>query len=307
MRTTIERLPDGSDWVAILRGPIVLASPAGTNNMTGLRARDARMGHVASGPMVPLDQVPNLLSSATDLPKFVVSATDSDQRTGASLRLYQRGKTAALAQDRRLAKSAPNTATDAGPLNFRLVDIVEPQATNGLALMPFYLLQNQRYQMYWHLTSKQELASSGGSLAADERAKAARDAATLDSVAVGEQQPEVEHNFSGEGVETGLLESRHWRQGRWFQYTLNPRGEKAIELSVTYSGSDRDRNFDILANGKLLATEHLTGSKPGQVIEKRYSLPAEILTSATDARLTIKFAAPSGLTASVLDVRLMRK
>ena len=31
MRTTVERLPDGSDWVAILRGPIVLASPAGTN------------------------------------------------------------------------------------------------------------------------------------------------------------------------------------------------------------------------------------------------------------------------------------
>ncbi len=29
MQTTVERLPDGSDWVAILRGPIVLASPCG--------------------------------------------------------------------------------------------------------------------------------------------------------------------------------------------------------------------------------------------------------------------------------------
>src|SRR5262249_18305922 len=55
MRTTVERLPDGSDWVAILHGPIVLASPDGTNNMTGLRADDARMGHVAHGPKIPMD------------------------------------------------------------------------------------------------------------------------------------------------------------------------------------------------------------------------------------------------------------
>ena len=53
MRTTVERLPDGSDWVAILHGPIVLASPAGTNDLRGLYANDSRMGHVASGPLVP--------------------------------------------------------------------------------------------------------------------------------------------------------------------------------------------------------------------------------------------------------------
>jgi hypothetical protein len=57
MQTTVERLPDGSDWVA-LRGPIVLASPAGTNNLRGLYANDSRMGHVAHGPVVPMDQVP---------------------------------------------------------------------------------------------------------------------------------------------------------------------------------------------------------------------------------------------------------
>ena len=53
MHTTVERLPDGSDWVAILRGPIVLAAPAGTNDLRGLYANDSRMGHVAAGPLVP--------------------------------------------------------------------------------------------------------------------------------------------------------------------------------------------------------------------------------------------------------------
>src|SRR6185437_14083989 len=72
MRTTVERLPDGSDWVAILRGPIVLASPDGTNDMRGFRANDYRMGHVANGPMIPMDEVPVLLTTADALPSHVV-------------------------------------------------------------------------------------------------------------------------------------------------------------------------------------------------------------------------------------------
>ena len=61
MRTTVERLPDGSDWIAIKHGPIVLATPSGTKDMPNLFADASRMGHVASGPVVPLDQVPVLL------------------------------------------------------------------------------------------------------------------------------------------------------------------------------------------------------------------------------------------------------
>jgi hypothetical protein len=270
MRTTVERLPDGSDWVSILHGPIVLASPDGTNDLAGLRAVDTRMGHVAAGPTIPLDLTPTLLASEIDIPKHVV----------------------------------PDAAS--GPLNFRLVDIVAPQASNGLPLMPFYLLHDQRYQMYWQLTTAEKLAARHERLATVERAKAAREAATLDSIAAGEQQSEVEHDFTGDGVETGTFDDHRWRHGRWFQYTLNTRGEKAVDLAVTYWGSDRDRNFDVLANGKLLGTEHLTGSKPGEFFEKRYSIPAEVLAAATNGRVTVKFAAPAGLAGGVFDVRVLR-
>ena len=41
MQTTVEGLPDGPAWHAILHGPIVLASPTGTENLDGLRAVDA--------------------------------------------------------------------------------------------------------------------------------------------------------------------------------------------------------------------------------------------------------------------------
>ena len=113
---------------------------------------------------------------------------------------------------------------EAGPLHFRLKDVAEPAVANGLPLEPFFQLRDSRYQMYWEITTKDRLASTKGRLATDERAKLARDAATLDAVAIGEQ-PEVDHGFTGDGVETGIHEGRRWRHGRTFQYTLNARGE----------------------------------------------------------------------------------
>lgn len=270
MRTTVERLPDGSEWVAILRGPIVLASPAGTNNLRGLYADDSRMGQVASGPLVPLDQVPVLLASAGEVTQNV----------------------------------KPDPA--AGPLRFRLVDIVEPPAPDGLPLMPFFQLHNARYQMYWQLTSKEALAARRASLAAEELTRATREADTLDRVAPGEQQPEVEHGFTGEGTDTGLHEGRRWRHGRWFQYTLNTRGEKVADLVVTYWGGDRNRTFEIRANGVLLATENLTGARPGEFFEQRYPIPAAVLAAAPDGRVEVRFAAQSGLAGGIFDLRLMK-
>ncbi|HLP78536.1 MAG TPA: glycoside hydrolase family 127 protein, partial [Candidatus Paceibacterota bacterium] len=271
MRTTVERLPDGSDWVAILRGPILLASPDGTNELVGLRANDARMGHVASGPLVPLDQVPVLLSTTDKLASHVVAD-----------------------------KSA-------GPLHFRLTGIVHPPATNGLPLIPFFRLHDARYQMYWELTTADGLAAKKERLAAEERIKLAREAATIDSVAIGEQQPEVEHAFSGEGSESGQFQGRRWRRGRQFQYTLDLRGASAADLAVTYSGRDRGRNFDIFANDKLLATERLTGAKPDGFIEQRYPLPPSIISAATNGRVTIRFSAQTNsLAGGVFDLRLLR-
>jgi len=270
MRTTVERLPDGSDWVAILRGPIVLASPAGTNNLAGLFANDSRMGQVASGPLVPMDRVPVLLASASDLPRHV----------------------------------KPDTS--AGQMHFRLTDVVEPPASNGLPLIPFFRLQDARYQMYWQLTTKEGIAARHERLAAEERAKAAREAATIDQVSPGEQQPEVEHDFKGEGSETGIYNGRRWRHGRTIQYTFDPHGAKAADLSVTYSGDDSGRTFDILANDTAIATQELKAEKRGNFIEKRYTIPAAVLASAPEGRVTIKFVARNGLAGGVYDVRLMK-
>ncbi len=269
MHTTVERLPDGSDWVAILHGPIVLASPDGTNDLAGLRANDARMGHVAHGPMIPMDQVPVLLASADTLPSHVVPAKN-------------------------------------GPMAFRLMDVVEPTAKNGISLVPFFRLQDERYQMYWQLTTKAALDARHDRLASEERRRAAREAATFDSVAIGEQQSEVEHDFSGDASNTGLALDRRWRDGRSFQYSLATRGQKTAELSLTYFGSDNGRTFDILVNGIVIATETLKGEKPGEFIDKTYPIPGQAMAKTVNGRLTVKFVAKEGVAGGIYGLRLMR-
>ncbi|MBK9991036.1 MAG: glycoside hydrolase family 127 protein [Verrucomicrobia bacterium] len=269
MRTTVEGLPDGSSWYAILHGPIVLAHPAGEQAMTGIRADDSRMAHVAMGPLVPQDRVPVLTTADSITSKVVADPA-------------------------------------AGPLHFRLVDVVEPAASGGLPLVPFFRLHEARYQMYWEVTTREGIAARQEQLAAAERAQAAREAATLDSVSPGEQQPEVEHAYQGEGAESGIYNGRHWRHGRTIQYTLSTRSEKAAVLAVTYSGSDSGRQFDIFANGTLLATQELVGEKFGEFIEKQYAIPATVVASAPDGRVTIRFVAKKILAGGLFDVRLLR-
>jgi hypothetical protein len=271
MHTSVERLPDGSDWAAILHGPIVLVKPDGKQDMNGLFADEGRMAHVAHGPMVALDKVPALFTTPEDLPEHVVPD--------------------------------PN----APPLHFRIKDVVHPNAPDGLPLVPFFTLHERRYQMYWELTSPEQIVARREKLAAEERARAARDAATIDRVVVGEQQSEVEHDFKGERSESGIHNGRRWRHGATLQYTLDTKGEKAIELEVTYWGGDDGRTFDILVGNKRIATQTLRREEPNDFIAKRYPIPEEVLEDAPEGRITIKFVATRWLAGGLFDLRLMRR
>lgn len=54
--THLENLPDGSNWVAFVDGPLVLAAKTSTEGLNGLFADDSRMGHATHGKYIPLDQ-----------------------------------------------------------------------------------------------------------------------------------------------------------------------------------------------------------------------------------------------------------
>lgn len=270
MRTTAERLPDGSDWVAILRGPILLASPTGAQDQDGLFAGAGRGDHIAHGPLIPLDKMPALLTSVAELPKHVV----------------------------------PDPG--AGPLRFRLKDVAVPSAPTGIPLQPFFRIQESRYQMMWDVTTKEKQAARLARLAEEEKAKLARDAATIDRVAVGEQQPEVDHAMTGEGLETGIYNGRRWRHGQTIQYTMDLKGQPAADLEVTYTGDDSGRTFDIFVGDVLVATQILKGDRRGRFFEVRYPLSTAALSTAKDGKLTVRFVGRQSIAGGLYDLRLLK-
>ncbi len=62
----LENLPDGSNWSAFVKGPIVLAAKTSTEGLDGLYADDSRMGHVAKGKFMPLDKAYALVGEKAD-------------------------------------------------------------------------------------------------------------------------------------------------------------------------------------------------------------------------------------------------
>lgn len=66
LRLRAERLPDGSPWQAYFAGPVLLASRDGADQLTGLRADDSRMGHVAHGPLRALADAPIVPDTAPE-------------------------------------------------------------------------------------------------------------------------------------------------------------------------------------------------------------------------------------------------
>ncbi len=271
MRTTIERLPDGSDYAAVLHGPIVLAAKTGTEQLDGLIAGDGRMAHIAPGPYLPLDQAPMLVGDAAGI--------------------------------------AGGIQPIAGrPLTFTASGLIQPEQFKNLELMPFFRLHDARYMLYWRTVPAEKYPEVVAALEATERARLALEARTLDHVAPGEQQSEVEHGFAGQATRTSAALGRRSReaQGGWFSYQLNARaaGGAALELIVSYDGGERDRALDLFLNDRLVASVEMKGEKRDRLVEVAYPVPADVARAGT---ITVKFASrDKSRTPSVYGVRLVK-
>jgi len=290
MYTHLERLPDGSDYAAIVHGPIVLGAKTGTESLDGLFADDSRMGHVAPGPYLPLDGAPALVGDEANFADEIVPVPGQ-------------------------------------PLTFTARALIRPERYRDLQLVPFFRIHDARYVTYWRIATPQSYAALTAKLADEEKARLDLDARTLDRVTPGEQQPEVEHAFAGEETSTGANLGRRWRDAsRWFGYqfklagpspktdsttkddSASASGDEQLALRVTYFGADRDRHFDIVVDDRVIATVDLAGDKQDRFVEVSYPIPAGLVREARPAgTLTVKFVAhEKSRTAGIYDLRLVR-
>lgn len=119
MHLTLDQLPDKSNFYAFCYGPIVLASPMGTEDMKGLYADDSRGGHIAHGTQIALQEMPAFIGE----PNEILSNTKKENAGGLSF--AYKGK----------------TFPDKSEIEF----------------IPFYRLHNQRYFIYFKQANEKDL------------------------------------------------------------------------------------------------------------------------------------------------------
>jgi hypothetical protein len=273
MATHLEQMPDKSHYYAVLYGPIVLAAktnPFPAEHLNFL-ADDSRMGHIPSGQVCPLESAPT----------FVADSRDFIQRF----------------------KPVPGK-----PLTFTApAGLVQGGTGAPIEFIPFFRLHDSRYVVYWPQSTPGAYAQMRAQTAAREAERLALDARTIDQVAPGEQQPEVDHGFKGEGAETGVNHGRHWRHAKqWFSYQLKDPKHEAKLLRLTFARADAGRRFDIVVNGQRIGEVELSKDEAEEFYTRDYALPAA-LAQAEGGKLEVKFIAKEGSVAGGLyGLRLLR-
>jgi len=133
--------------------------------------------------------------------------------------------------------------------------------------------------------------------------------ATIDSVAIGDQADEERHNLQGEQTHSGPYGGRRWRDARrggWFSYDLRVVPDKPVSLVCTYWGSDVRRVFDIVVEGRKIATQRLNANALGRFFDVEYEIPFDLTRG--KKKITVKFQAPGrGVAGGVFGCRTIER
>lgn len=259
MTVSVVPLQNYTDYVAFKYGPILLSAKTGTDNLTGLFADASRMGHVASGEQKNLYSAPLLIGTRDNLAEAV-------------------------------------ELIDADSLHFRINGYYSDGKWSNLVLQPFSTIQEARYMMYWMNVNEEKWDSIKTMLEAQEAAAQLLERRTVDYVITGTQQSESDHYMEKTNSSSGTANGEYWRDGEKFSYLLQTKGyTDGVTLMVRYWGGDSgNRQFDILVDDSVVATESLTGGT-NAFVNKEYTVPSKFLQGKTQVR--VMFRAKTGNTA----------
>ena len=273
MHAYIKPMINVPQYVAIMYGPILLGMKTGTEDMRGLIADDSRFGQYAGGKKLALDEAPILL------PKHLDDIAKN-------------------------LKPVPGK-----PLHFKLATRME-NAIDG-ELQPFFEIHDSRYMMYWLALGENDYKAYMQKLADEETARQALEARTVDKVNPGEQQPETDHNMEADVTERGNTEGvffRDARDGHFFSYLMQTKGETNLSLQLKFWGQDewRTSEFDIYVNDKLLCSvnnSHRWRTTQFKTVD--YAIPSEFVKGKKEIR--VKFVAHKGKqVGQIYGVRLVK-
>ena len=273
MHNSVRYMPNLSQYIALMHGPIMLAMKTGTEDLAMLIADDSRFGQLASGKKLPIDQAPILINNDIE---------------GIANQLHPvAGK----------------------PLHFTLSTKMVHEIRNEL--MPFFELHDARYMMYWLALSEDNYKDYLNNLAKQEQERQALEASTTDKVQPGEQQPESDHFMETDDSFTGNTNDvffRDARDGHYFSYLMKTDGQANLSLRLQYWGVGewKSHEFDIFIDDQLLTSINNTGKyRISKFVYETYDIPSEMLKGKSQVR--VKFAAkPGKQIGEIYGVRLIK-
>ena len=266
MQVALEQIPDRENFYAFMYGPIVLASPTGTENMDGLYADDSRGGHIAHGKQISLQEIPMLIGSAASLPQSLRRINDD-------------------------------------LVAFTYTGSVYPAQKEALKLIPFFRLHDSRYAVYFHQVTEAEVENIRKEVALSERKAMELANQTVDLIFPGEQQPESDHGILYEQAETGINKDRHFRRAKgWFSYNLKVK-EEAARLMITVRKEDHNKVAILLNNEKLTVSPTISKPDKEGFITICYSLPQKLSAGSYPIRFSPD---GTEWTPAIYEVRLLK-
>ena len=266
MQVALEQIPDRENFYAFMYGPIVLASPTGTENMDGLYADDSRGGHIAHGKQISMQEIPMLIGSAASLPQSLRRINDD-------------------------------------LVAFTYTGSVYPAQKEALKLIPFFRLHDSRYAVYFHQVTEAEVESIRKEVALSERKAMELANQTVDLIFPGEQQPESDHGILYEQAETGINKDRHFRRAKgWFSYNLKVK-EEAARLMITVRKEDHNKVAILLNNEKLTISPTISKPDKEGFITICYSLPQKLSAGSYPIRFSPD---GTEWTPAIYEVRLLK-
>lgn len=179
-----------------------------------------------------------------------------------------------------------------------------------VTLQPFYDFDNAYYSVYLDIFTPAVWKEQQKQYEERKRVAYEMEKSTVDMLRVGEMQPERDHNFTGEYLETGESHTRKFRvanRGGYFSFNMKVVPGFSYNLIGTYWGMDnRGRKFDILVDGEKIASEDLNKYKESRFYEIPYRIPAHLLKDKSTIKITFQ-AKPDNQAGPVYGVRLVKE
>jgi uncharacterized protein len=187
---------------------------------------------------------------------------------------------------------------------------VPAEQGSGVLFEPFYALHGGHpYEVYFDRFTTAQWEDKKKEYAAELARQRDLAARTVDYVFPDGAQSERDHQMQGERTGNGDFSDRKWRhatEGGWFSWQLKVLPDQPQALWVTYWGSDGgNRLFDLLVDGRKVATQRLQNNKPDKFYEEVYVLPSDLTKGKSS--VTVKFQAQADSWAGgVFGVRVMK-